>query len=75
MVDRDGLSSMEDEIDAVRTRYYNRVREMRVTLREAATFGIKVIMIMMAVDVSHEDALNTQAINLALAIRCQTKMI
>lgn len=67
MVDGDWLSSKEVEIDAVRTSFYNRVRQMSVTLREAATFRIKVIimMMMMAVDVGHEDVLNAQAINLA----------
>ena len=77
MVDWDGLSSKEVEIVAVRTRFYNRVRQMSVTLREAVTFRIKVIMMvmMMAVDVSHEDVLNAQAMNLALATRCQTTMI
>lgn len=40
---------------------------MSATLREAATFRIKVIimMMMMAGDVGHEDVLNAQAINLA----------
>lgn len=44
MVEWDELLSKEVEIiDADRTRYYNRVRQVSVTLREAATFGIKVI--------------------------------
>lgn len=50
MVEWDGLSSKEVKIDADRRRYYNRVRQMSVTLREAATFGIKmIIMMIMAV--------------------------
>lgn len=72
----DVLPSKEVEIDADRTRLYNRVRQMSVTLREAATFGIKVIMVMMmAVGVNHEDELNAQAVSLALATSCQTTMI
>lgn len=61
MFDWDGLPSKEVEIDAVRTSCYNGVRQMNVTLREAATFEKNVIMIMMAVDVSHEKVLNAQA--------------
>lgn len=50
LVEWDGLSSKEVKIDADRRRYYNRVRQMSVTLREAATFGIKmIIMMIMAV--------------------------
>lgn len=51
LVEWDGLSSKEIKIDADGTIYYNRVRQMSVTLREAATFGVKVIIMMiMAVD-------------------------
>lgn len=72
MFDWDGLPSKEVEIDAVRTNCYNGVRQMNVTLREAATFEKNVIMIMMAVEVSHEKVLNAQAEDLASTTRCQT---
>lgn len=53
---------------------YNRVRQMSVILREAATFEKGVIMMVMAVDVSHEKVLNAQAEDLAFTTRCQTTM-
>lgn len=48
---------------------YNRVRQMSVTLREAATLENNVIKMMMAVDVSHEKVLNAQAEDLASTTR------
>lgn len=69
----DGLPSKKIEIDAVRTRPLQQ-GEASVILREAATFEKKVIMMIMAVDVSHENGLDAQAEGLAFTTRCQTTM-